>query len=103
MTGPVTQKAMGILRRLVATYEESEDMINIGAYVKGSNPAIDEAISKRQAIEEFLIQAVEEQSTTVETLRRLGEIAGLSIPSAEIGAYDHGSMAVVLGAGLTSP
>ena len=93
VTGPVTQKAMGIIRRLIATYEESEDMINIGAYVKGSNPAIDEAISKRQAIEEFLIQAVDEQSTTVETLRRLGDIAGLSIPSSEISAYDQASMA----------
>jgi flagellum-specific ATP synthase len=101
VTGPVTQKAMGILRRLIATYEESEDMINIGAYVKGSNPAIDEAISKRQAIEEFLIQAIDEQSTTVETLRRLGDIAGLAIPAAEIGAYDHGSMAE--GAGMTTP
>jgi flagellum-specific ATP synthase len=39
VTGPVTQKAMGIVRRLMATYEESEDMINIGAYVKGRTPA----------------------------------------------------------------
>jgi len=92
VTGPLTQKAMGIIRRLIATYEESEDMINIGAYVKGSNPAIDEAISKRKAIEEFLIQAVDEKSTTVETLRRLGEIAGLAIPSSEIGAYDQAAM-----------
>ncbi|MDX9957474.1 MAG: FliI/YscN family ATPase [Spirochaetia bacterium] len=103
VTGPVTQKAMGMIRRLIATYEESEDMINIGAYVKGSNPAIDEAISKHQAIEEFLIQAIEEQSTTVETLRRLGEIAGLSIPSAEIGAYDHGSMARAGNAEVANP
>ena len=93
VTGPVTQKAMGILRRLIATYEESEDMINIGAYVKGSNPAIDEAISKRTAIEEFLIQAVDEQSRTVETLKRLGDIAGLAIPASEISAYEQGSMA----------
>lgn len=93
VTGPVTQKAMGIIRRLIATYEESEDMINIGAYVKGSNPAIDEAISKRKDIEEFLIQAVDEQTTTVEMLRRLGDIAGLSIPSQEISIYDQGSMA----------
>jgi flagellum-specific ATP synthase len=93
VTGPVTQKAMGILRRLIATYEESEDMINIGAYVKGSNPAIDEAISKRKAIEEFLIQAVDEQTSTVETLRKLGDIAGLAIPSQEIGAYDQGAVA----------
>ena len=41
---------MGIVRRLMATYEESEDMINIGAYVKGTNAGIDEAIAKREAI-----------------------------------------------------
>ena len=92
VTGPVTQKAMGLIRRLIATYEESEDMINIGAYVKGSNPAIDEAISKRQAIEDFLIQAIDEHSTTVDTLRRLGDIAGLSIPVADISAYDPGAV-----------
>jgi flagellum-specific ATP synthase len=102
VTGPVTQKAMGIVRRLIATYEESEDMINIGAYVKGSNPAIDEAISKHQAIEDFLIQAVEEQSTTVETLRRLATLqASPSLP-AEIGAYDQSSMAMAGGAGMAT-
>ena len=34
------------VRELVSIYKEAEDLINIGAYVKGSNPKIDEAISK---------------------------------------------------------
>jgi len=87
VTGPVTQKAMGIVRRLMATYEESEDMINIGAYVKGSNPGIDAAIAKRQAIEEFLNQSVDEKAPISDTIKRLGELAGLAIPQSELSAF----------------
>jgi flagellum-specific ATP synthase len=87
VTGPVTQKAMGVVRRLLATYEESEDMINIGAYVKGTNPAIDEAIGKHEAIREFLVQGIAEKAPITDTLRRLGDIAGLSIPPSEISEY----------------
>lgn len=84
VTGPAMQKAMGVLRRLMATWEEAEDMINIGAYVKGSNPAIDIAIEKHQAIEEFLIQAVDEKAPILDTVKRLSEITGLHIPVEEI-------------------
>ncbi len=84
VTGPITQKAMGVVRRLMATYDEAEDMINIGAYVKGTNPAIDEAIAKRAAIEEFLIQGVAEKAPIADTIKRLGDIAGLSVPASEL-------------------
>ncbi len=87
VTGPVTQKAMGAVRKLMAAYEESEDMIAIGAYVKGTNAAIDEAIAKRPAIEAFLNQGVPEKAPISETLKRVGDIAGLSIPAAEISAF----------------
>jgi flagellum-specific ATP synthase len=87
VTGPLTQKAIGIVRRLMATYDESEDMINIGAYVKGTNAAIDEAIAKRQAIEDFLIQGIAEKAPITETIKRLGEIANIAIPASEISAF----------------
>ncbi len=87
VTGPTTQKVMGIVRRLLAVYEEAEDMINIGAYVKGSNPTIDEAIKKRDAIVAFLSQGVSEPGPIVDTLRKLGEIAGIDIPASEIDAF----------------
>ena len=89
VTGPTTQKAMGIVRRLMATYEESEDMINIGAYVKGTNPGIDEAIGKHEAIRDFLVQGVPEKAPITDTLRRLGDIAGISIPASEISQYSE--------------
>ncbi|HCV44137.1 MAG TPA: flagellar protein export ATPase FliI [Bacteroidetes bacterium] len=46
---------------LVATYRESEDLINIGAYVKGSNPRIDQAIAAIQNIRTFLKQDADER------------------------------------------
>jgi flagellum-specific ATP synthase len=87
VTGPITQKAMGIVRRLMATYEESEDMISIGAYVKGTNAGIDEAIAKHDAIESFLMQGVAEKAPIADTIKRLGDIAGLSIPVSELAAF----------------
>jgi len=87
VTGPITQKAMGVVRRLMATYDESEDMINIGAYVKGTNPGIDEAISKRASIVSFLTQFVSEKAPISDTIKRLGDIAGISIPPSELTAF----------------
>jgi F0F1-type ATP synthase beta subunit len=83
ISGPVTDKAAGIIRRNMAVYAEAEDLINVGAYHSGSNPAIDEAIEKHEAIEKFLIQDVKEKSSIEETLTRMGEIAGIPIPEEE--------------------
>jgi FliI/YscN family ATPase len=48
--------AAGRMRELLATYERSEDLINIGAYQKGSNPRVDEAIAHHDQIIGFLRQ-----------------------------------------------
>jgi len=48
---------------LLAVYREAEDLINIGAYVKGSNPKIDRAIEKIDELNKFLQQDVNEQNT----------------------------------------
>lgn len=45
------------LRAILAVYRKSEDMINIGAYVAGSNPRIDEALRKIESVNAFLRQA----------------------------------------------
>jgi len=47
-------------REILATYREAEDLVNIGAYVKGSNKKIDEAIKKHPGLESFLIQDMNE-------------------------------------------
>jgi len=84
VNGPVTQKVAGIIRRLMAVYTEAEDLINVGAYVKGSNEEIDRAIDKMDEINGFLIQGITEKSEIGETIRRAGEIVGVEIPAAEI-------------------
>jgi flagellum-specific ATP synthase len=47
----------------MATYHEAEDLINIGAYVAGSNPRVDLAIARHDAIRTFLRQGIYERST----------------------------------------
>jgi flagellum-specific ATP synthase len=56
------------MRSLLAAYREAEDLINVGAYVKGSNPEIDLAVRCRPAIQKFLRQGIRE-STTLEAAR----------------------------------
>ena len=55
------KQAAGKLKNVLATYNEAEDLINIGAYKSGSNPAIDYAITKIDAVNEFLCQDTEEK------------------------------------------
>lgn len=59
------------LRALMAVYKEAEDLIHIGAYVKGSSPKIDEAVQKIDAINDFLCQGVFEVQSFEETIQRL--------------------------------
>ncbi len=65
------KKAAGKLRSVLATYSEAEDLINIGAYKSGSNPAIDYAISKIDEVNEFLCQETEEKVDFEESSRRM--------------------------------
>jgi flagellum-specific ATP synthase len=87
VTGPMTRKVMGYVRRTMAVYEENEDMITIGAYVKGSDPEVDEAIEKREAVRGFLTQGIEEKAPIEDTIRSLASIAGIEVPAREIADY----------------
>ena len=49
----------GKLKNVLATYNEAEDLINIGAYKSGSNKNIDYAIEKIEAVNDFLMQEVD--------------------------------------------
>ena len=68
------KKAAGKLKNVLATYNEAEDLINIGAYKKGSNPNIDYAVEKINATNEFLMQDVESKYTFEETVAMLEEL-----------------------------
>jgi flagellum-specific ATP synthase len=91
VTGPVTRKAAGLIRRHIAVYNENEDLINVGAYHQGTNPGIDEAIAKKEAIDAFLIQEVDEKSSIVETCQVMSEISGIKIPVEEMQSYQKGA------------
>ncbi|MBF0237682.1 MAG: FliI/YscN family ATPase [SAR324 cluster bacterium] len=71
VVSPQYRQLSQLLRRTLATYRESEDLINIGAYVKGSNPEIDYALAKYRQIETFLQQNVEDHSTLTECEAKL--------------------------------
>jgi len=53
----------GKVREWLSTVRDSEDLVSVGAYVKGSTPRIDEALEKRDAVEAFLRQGADESPT----------------------------------------
>ena len=75
ITNAAHQQAAGRLRALLATYAEAEDLIRIGAYVKGTVPTIDRAIELRPAVLEFLRQRVDLRSTPAETATQMLKLA----------------------------
>jgi flagellum-specific ATP synthase len=75
VAGPEHRRAAATLASLLAVHREAEDLINVGAYVKGANPEIDRAVAARPAILAFLRQEVDERSEFPEAVRRLIELA----------------------------
>ncbi len=68
------KKMAGRLKNVLATYNEAEDLINIGAYKKGSNRNIDYAISKIDAVNQFLMQGTDEKFIFDDEIEMLGSI-----------------------------
>ena len=66
--------AAGRLKNVLATYQDAEDLINIGAYKNGSNEEIDYAITKIKNVNEFLTQSIEHKYDFDEELDLLMEI-----------------------------
>ena len=58
----------GQVKEWMAIYKQAEDIINIGAYARGSNPKIDQAIAVQDRIQSFLRQAVAEKAEFAECL-----------------------------------
>lgn len=65
----------GHLRDLMASYKETEDLINVGAYANGTNPKVDKAIIIHDELMELLKQRVEESSTIDDLFDRMVDIA----------------------------
>ncbi len=56
------KNAAGKIRNLMAIYSKNEDLINIGAYIKGSDPNVDRAIALREKIDAYLVQQGDEKT-----------------------------------------
>ncbi|MCG3210065.1 MAG: putative ATP synthase YscN [Anaerolineae bacterium] len=75
ITAAEHRQAAGNLRDLLASYEKASDLINIGAYVQGSNPTIDKAVALMPAILDFLRQGAHEPTPYETTLTQLSNIS----------------------------
>ncbi|MEZ5977607.1 MAG: FliI/YscN family ATPase [Planctomycetota bacterium] len=76
LASPAHRELAGRLRTDLATYAESRDLVEIGAYKKGANPALDRAIARREYVEMFLKQRREEHTTFEDTCALLGALFG---------------------------
>ncbi len=68
------KKAAREFKNMLSTYNEAEDLINIGAYKRGSNPEIDKSIDKISAIKGFIMQDVNDRFEFEEELSMLYQI-----------------------------
>ena len=74
IAGAEHKATAGKLKNVLATYQEAEDLINIGAYKKGSNNNIDYAIEKIDSVNEFLLQETHDKFSFEEILDKMGQI-----------------------------
>jgi flagellum-specific ATP synthase len=75
VAGPEHCEQAALLRRLMAVYAHSEDLVRIGAYKAGSDPDLDRALRARNALRAFLTQAASEQVCFNECLQHLAALA----------------------------
>jgi flagellum-specific ATP synthase len=75
IVSPEHLDAAGRVRDLLATYAESEDLINIGAYKAGASPRVDWALRHLDSVRAFLSQKVDESSPFEDTVTQLTALA----------------------------
>lgn len=67
-------------RKFLSTYEDMAELIRLGAYRRGSDPAIDEAMNYYPAIEEFLSQSITENAPLATVYDELRQILNMPAP-----------------------
>ena len=76
VTQPAHRHQAALLRRLLAVYARSEDLVRIGAYKAGSDPELDRALRTRGAMRAFMTQEEHEQLCFADSLRQLATLTG---------------------------
>jgi len=74
VTQPEHREQAALLRRLMAVYARSEDLVRIGAYKPGSDLDLDRALRAREAMRAFLTQEAHEQVRFADCMRRLAAL-----------------------------
>jgi flagellum-specific ATP synthase len=72
---PSHAAAASTVRDILATYRDAEDLVNIGAYVAGSNPRVDHALARIDQVRLFLRQGIHDRSTFEDAERALTGLA----------------------------
>jgi flagellum-specific ATP synthase len=75
VTTPEHREQAALLRKLMAVYARSEDLVRIGAYKPGADPDLDRALSAREALRAFLTQDAGDAVRFADCLRRLAALA----------------------------
>ena len=76
LSTPEQKNASRILRESLTAYQQAEDLVQLGAYVSGSNPRLDRTIQLRPEILKFLCQEAETNVPLDETLGGICSLAG---------------------------
>ncbi len=71
ISGPRHQQLARQFKHVYSTYEQHRDLINVGAYVAGSDPAVDEAREYHPRLKQFLMQGIDERVTLADSLQAL--------------------------------
>jgi flagellum-specific ATP synthase len=82
VAAPKQRDAANKLREVLAEYQRSEDLINLGAYAAGSNPGLDSAIRVRPQLLDFLRQDAQLSESLEQTNAKLFALAGAMRPPA---------------------
>ena len=75
VAGKEHREQASLVRKLMAIYARSEDLVRIGAYKPGADPDLDRALRAREAMRTFLVQDAHEQVRFSDSLSRLAALA----------------------------
>jgi flagellum-specific ATP synthase len=75
LSTPVQLAAARKIREALSTYEDSKDLIELGAYTQGSNPKLDAAVRMQPEIAAFLRQDTTQDAPLVESIAKAQAIA----------------------------
>ncbi len=74
---PEHTQAANILRRTMAARKAAQDLLDVGAYQRGSNPLVDAAVDHETAINAFLQQSMDHQVPAAQSWQQLNQLAAL--------------------------